>query len=90
MLKTVQKTAHQLTTGDVVVMSGGRFQITGEPKESSAHRPEGYWPASGVGPSACVASPSVCLEGVVKGYFEPGSHWSFQGNTRALFAVEVK
>lgn len=89
MATTVLVTPHQLRPGDIVHMHGGRFEVTGNPVESCAHRPEGYWPQASVGPSACVAAPAVCLEGEVSGYFKPGSTWSFQGNHRAAFCVEA-
>lgn len=86
---TITKTAHELRKGDIVRFYGGRFEVVTNPRESSAHRPEGYWPHAGIGPSDCVASKAVCLEGEVPGYFKPGSEWSFQGNTRATFTVEA-
>lgn len=88
-MHTTRKNAHQLRKGDIVQMAGGRFEVTADPRESQVHRPDGYWPGEGVGPSCCVSSPSVCLEGCVPGYFKPGSEWDFQGNTLAVFAVEV-
>jgi hypothetical protein len=86
---TVLKNAHQLRAGMIVRCHGGRFQVTANPVESNCHHPEGYWPADPVGPSDCVVMTSVCLEGKVSGYFEPGSEWKLQGNTRALFTVEL-
>lgn len=86
---TITKNAHQLRAGDIVHLSGGRFRITSGPRESQAHRPEGYWPHAGVGPSDCVSSIGICLEGEVPGYFRPGTEWHFQGNTRARFSVEA-
>ena len=86
---TTVKNAHQLRKGDFVWMSGGRFQITTDLRESNGHRPEGYWPSEGVGPSDCVLCTGVCLEGEISGYFKPGTEWTFQGNHRATWAVEV-
>ena len=86
---TIIKTAHELRKGDIVRMHGGRFEVIADPRESSGHRPEGYWPNPGVGPSDCVVAPGICLEGEVSGYFKPGSEWNFQGNTRATFSVEA-
>lgn len=88
-MNTIQKNAHELRAGDIVRMYGGRFQVTSNPRESNGHRPDGYWPAEGVGPSDCVISEAVCIEGAVDGYFSAGSAWPMQGNTRALFAVEA-
>lgn len=86
----VSKNAHQLRKGDIVHFYGGRFEVTTERRESIGHRPEGYWPQEGVGPSDCVVSMGVCLEGSIEGYFKPGTEWAFQGNQRATYAVEVK
>jgi hypothetical protein len=86
-MSTISKTAHQLRTGDLVHFHGSVFRIANDPVESQAHRPEGYWPAAGVGPSDCTHCKGICLEGEVPGYFKPGAEWSFQGNTRARFAV---
>lgn len=85
----VTKNAHQLRKGDIVHFYGGRFEVTTDLRESSGHRPEGYWPAEGVGPSCCVCSVGICLDGEVPGYFKPGTEWNFQGNHRATFAVEA-
>ena len=89
MNTTITKNAHELRCGDIVRFYGGRFLITADPRESNSHRPEGYWPAAGVGPSDCTVAMSVCLEGEVPGYFRPGTEWPFQGNTRAAFSVEA-
>ena len=72
-----------------MVQHGGLFRVMADPVESQAHRPEGYWPAAGVGPSSCVSVPSVCIAGEVAGYFRPGTEWSLQGNTHATFRVEA-
>lgn len=88
-MKTTTKNTHQLRIGNIVHMSGGRFEITTTLRESNSHRPDGYWPAEGVGPSDCVTCVGVCLEGEVPGYFKPGTEWNFQGNTRATWAVEA-
>lgn len=85
----LMKTAHQLRKGDIVRFHGGRFEVLADPRLSSAHQVEGYWPRDSVGPTACVSSPAVCLEGRVSGYFAPGTEWNFQGNTNARFAVEA-
>lgn len=87
--KTTIKTMHQLRKGDIVRCYGGRFLVTSELRESQAHRPEGYWPDAGVGPSACVVCDAICLEGNIAGYFKPGSPWTFQGNHHATESVEV-
>lgn len=86
----VIKTAHQLRKGDIVREHGGRFEIVSDLRESSAHRPEGYWPQDAIGPSACVAADSICIEGSVPGYFHPGTPWSMQGNHHARFYVETE
>lgn len=86
---TALKNAHQLRAGMIVRFYGGRFEITTNPSESNGHRPEGYWPQDGVGPSDCTVAMGVCLEGEVAGYFRPGTEWHFQGNTHALFSVEL-
>lgn len=88
-MSIVTVTPHQLRPGHIVRFHGGRFQVTTAPRESCAHRPEGYWPEAGVGPSDCVSVESICLEGEVPGYFKPGSTWRFQGNHRASFSVEA-
>lgn len=88
MNATIIKTTYQLRKGDIVHNAGGRFEIVSDLRESSCHRPEGYWPADGVGPSACVSAMGVCLEGEVPGYFKPGAEWSFQGNHLAMWSVE--
>jgi hypothetical protein len=87
MIKTITKNAHQLRKGDIVLFYGGRFEVVTDLRESSGHRPEGYWPEAGVGPSDCVVCEATCLSGEVRGYFRPGSSWTFQGNHRATFAV---
>jgi hypothetical protein len=81
------KTTYELRPGDIVAMGGGTFRILDELHESQSHRPEGYWPEPGVGPSSCVACFGVCLSGSVPGYFAPGSTWVFQGNHRATWTV---
>jgi len=86
---TITKNAHQLRKGDIVRYYGGRFLVTTDPRESQGHRPEGYWPQAGIGPSDCTSVQAVVLDGAVEGYFHPGSDWTFQGNTRATFAVEA-
>jgi hypothetical protein len=80
------KTTHQLRKGDRVTFHGGVFFITTDAVESQAHRPEGYWPAAGVGPSDCVAFDSVCESGTVPGYFAPGTPWTVQGNQHATWS----
>ena len=85
----VYRTPSKLRVGDIVRMHGGRFKVTSDPRESQAHRPEGYWPAGGVGPSDCHVVDSVCIEGSVPGYFWPGSDWVIQGNHLAQFQVEA-
>lgn len=86
----VNKTPSLLRKGDVVLAHGGRFLVTADPHESCSHRPHGYWPHGGVGPSDCAVAPSVCLAGEQPGYFSPGSPWNFQGNHLALVTVEVR
>jgi hypothetical protein len=82
----MKKTTYQLRKGDRVSMHGGVFVITTEARESQAHRPDGYWPAAGVGPSDCVVLDSVCESGEVPGYFAPGAPWTIQGNHRAVWS----
>lgn len=86
---TTRKNTQQLRKGDIVWNHGGRFEITTDLMSSVSHRPEGYYPAEGVGPSCCVTCKGTCLEGEVPGYFKPGSEWTFQGNHLATWAVEV-
>jgi len=86
---TTPKTPHALRPGDLVHHHGGVFLIVSDPVESQTHRPEGYWPQAGIGPSACVVARGVCLTGTVPGYFAPGSDWSFQGNHLATYRVQV-
>ena len=88
-MNTNSMTPHQLVPGNIVHQAGGRFLVTTMPRESLAHRPEGYWPDPGVGPSACASVQAVCIEGEVPGYFKPGTAWSFQGNHRAMLYVEA-
>ena len=86
---TTPKTAHQLRRGHIVHFHGGVFEVIEDPRESSAHRPEGYWPHAGIGPSDCTSAKAICRSGEVPGYFKPGTEWNFQGNTRAIFHVEA-
>lgn len=84
------KTPHQLKPGDIVRAHGGRFLVMDLPRESQCHFPEGYWPQMKIGPSAVAAVCAVCIEGEVKGYFKPGSSWSFQGNFNYGARVHVE
>lgn len=80
------KAVPDLKAGDVVLMHGGRFQITGDAHESMGHRPCSMRTMGG--PSDAARAPSTCLSGTAPGYFAPGTSWTFQGNQHARFAVE--
>ena len=81
------KSTHQLRRGDRVTFHGGVFLIISDARESQTHRPDGYWPADGVGPSCCIVLDSVCESGHVPGYFAPGTPWAIQGNHLAIWAT---
>ena len=78
----ISKSAPSLKKGDVVAMHGGRFEVLADAVSVNcstfAH-----------GPSDLAAAPARCLSGEVRGYFWPGSSWTFQGNRFSSFAVEV-
>ena len=68
------KTVKDMKAGDVVVFHGGRFRCKEDGRQIPHHLPTPVF--------ACRAE---CIEGVIRGYFKPGSEWTFQGNHWAVF-----
>jgi hypothetical protein len=67
-----------LKKGDVVHAHGGLFVMT-EDMGCSVGHVENYGTREGYGPTDCACGEAVCIQGEVRGYFKPGSPWTFQG-----------
>lgn len=83
--KTVIKTPRELKAGDVVEAHGALFVVEVDARESTGHRP----PFNAAGPSDTAFAFGRCIVGEVRGYFSPGSSWTFQGNQLARCVVRV-
>ena len=81
------KRVSELKAGDMVKAHGGLFLVTESARESQAHRPQAGHLITAHGPAHCAVAVSKCIEGSVKGYFEPGSVWRFQGNGNVRYQV---
>jgi hypothetical protein len=79
----MQKYICEFKAGDIVKEHGGTFRIIEDARSSTAHRPMAAHLVTAHGPSDCAIAKAVCIEGEVKGYFRPGSEWTFQGNLLA-------
>ena len=78
-----------LKAGDIVAMHGGTFEILADAVESNAHRPRSDNLTIAHGPADCGRAMSKCLTGEVRGYFKPGSDWTFQGSTAVRVSVII-
>lgn len=74
-----------LKEGDVVIAHGGMFEVLHDAMESQGHRPKTWASHTGHasidGPCHVAYSKAICISGEIKGYFKPGSPWTFQGAT---------
>jgi len=82
-----KKYISQLKAGDIVQAHGGTFLITENARYSTGHGSRSWESGKGFTYFAeapdCAIAKSVCLTGEVKGYFEKGTEWTFQGNFKA-------
>lgn len=84
------KRIHELKAGDIVQAHGGRFRVIADAFECVYAGPQSDRLKRADGPSAVAGAKAVCIEGIVPGYFHPGSEWYFQGNFNApLQCIEV-
>jgi len=74
-----------LKRGDVVHYYGGRFRIVGDVYPSTGHRVQYAHLTEGFGPTDCAVVKAKCIEGEIRGYFRPGSEWTFQGKVGSVF-----
>ena len=85
----ILKRIHELKVGDIVKEHGGTFRVIENAREAGFARPMSAHLTYAAGPSACAVAKSVCIDGCIPGYFQPGSEWTFQGNFLAPRCVVI-
>lgn len=83
-MNLITVTVPELKAGNIVHFYGGTFRVLHDARRSDSHLPH-----DGIGPTDCAVAEAVCLAGEIKGYFRPGSNWTFQGNQLATHRIEM-
>ncbi len=74
----MEKRIHDLVINDVVNFSGCKWRVIENARPSRAHDVETGVPSVAVAKAVCIK----CLKGV-RGHFNEGYVWTFQGNLKA-------